>query len=222
MDAGLVPMFHTPVPVDFHVLRLLTANLIFESKAKAPKRPSESISIGRKISCSRGRSPSGTAGRIGSLRSRSVIRFGFCHARFVGTIRAIPVTFSTAKGGRRRKASGRAWGISSNFVSTPIPLLLRSRAGKGTWGSSGKKDELLKPSKIRRFGESCAICPVRGFCTYNISSGAYYIGGKILPERLRFEPPNHQRDLFGHQAFDGTDKALIDQTVRFAKIKLEP
>jgi hypothetical protein len=40
----------------------------------------------------------------------------------------------------------------------------------------------------------------------------------LLPERLRFIPPDKQEGFLGHSAFKSTFHAPVDPTVRFAQI----
>jgi hypothetical protein len=80
------------------------------------------------------------------------------------------------------------------------------------------KNDLLKPTMVKSFRESCGVCPLNGFCKYNISAAAYYTAGMLLPERLRFIPPDEQVSFLGHPAFESTFHAPVDPTVRFTKL----
>jgi hypothetical protein len=221
MDLELVPMFYTPVPVDFHVLRLLTANLILRAKGLSVEEAvgvnfyrAETLKLSRQVTewyCRKYRiSPIALCDSLWLL-SRTLCRNNPGNSGYVFD-------------GKRRAPATADRNSNTDFLIEPetsrpeAPTAPDLKGRKRYLGLKWSTEEMMSRSKVRRINDSCGVCPVNGFCRYNISSGAYYVKGSLLPERLRFVPPNGQHDFFCHEAFDGTDRPLVDETVRFTKI----
>lgn len=239
MDAKLVPMFYTPVPVDFHVLRLLTTNQILRVKGKDVME-----TIGIDFMCT------------ATLKEARMVTEWYCRKHKVSPIALTDALWLLSRSlcrnnpgnsgyvmddGRksrvkeaREKAGKKAWeGMSLGSVFhrmdssdyDPPSESSESDTPKGRKRYQGLKwDEhtLWKSrSRINRFERTCAMCPVRSHCKFNISAGAYYVSGNLLPERLRLEPPDGQGHFFGHAAFKETLHVPIHPEVRFAEIGVE-
>jgi hypothetical protein len=229
MDAGLVPMFQAPVPVDFHVLRLVVANRIIRVRGK---NAVESVGIdfmkakvqalAREVTewyCKKHRiSPVALCEALWLL-SRNLCRFNPGNSGYVADdkrrstlkVARVPVDDHPMFDGIHLNGNGKL------AVTDDDPGLTGRKRYLGL-----KRDEhaLLKPTMVQNFKDSCGVCPLNDSCKYNISSGAYYTAGMLLPERLRFIPPDEQEDFLDHSAFEETFRAPIDPTVRFAEINM--
>ncbi len=222
MDAKLVQLFVTPVPVDFHVLRLLTSNLIIRVKGKDVEQ-SVGIDFYRPLTLRLAREVTEWYSRVYKvspialcdalwLLSRTLCRSNPGNSGYVYDERRKEI--------KRDQEENKQSYLPTNFnvdsdLKSEEPIIKGRKRYKGL---RFDVNELFSKNKIDRVRGTCGACPVKDFCKYNISSGFYYVGGKLVPERLRFDPPNDQSDLMDHPAFVGSDKARIDPTVRFTEI----
>lgn len=218
MDAKLVPLFVTPVPVDFHVLRLLTSNLIIRVKDKDIEQ-SVGIDFYRPVTLRLAR-------EVTEWYSKEykVSPIALCDALWLLSrtlCRSNPGNSGYVYDERRKKIKRDQEEILQPHLDTDYILKFEEPIIKGRKRYKGlrfNENELFSANRIEKVRSTCGVCPVKDFCKYNISSGFYYIGGKLVPERLRFDPPNGQSDLMEHPAFIGSDKAKVDPTVRFTEI----
>jgi len=218
MDANLVPLFITPVPVDFHVLRLLTSNLIIRVKGKSIED-----TIGIDFYCA------------DTLRLARRVTEWYCKVAKVSPIALCDALWLLSRTLCRNNPGNSGYvyderrkGIKENQIKLIEPYLVDGldlatnedliKGRKRYKGLRFDEDELFSKSKIKKIRRTCGVCPVRYFCKYNISSGFYYVGGKLVPERLRFDPPDDQGDFMKHPAFVDSNKARVDHTVRFTEI----
>jgi hypothetical protein len=228
MDAGLVPMFYTPVPVDFHVLRLLVSNQVIRVRGKSMK---ETVGIdfmrgttqrlAREVTewyCRKYLvSPIALCDSLWLL-SRSLCRFNPGNSGYIANNQR-----KQALQKERSVEDGypvfNGFEITENEVSESVLTDLAGR--KRYLGLAWGHDDLMKPSMVRSFKKSCGVCPLQGSCRYNISAGSYYTGGMLLPERFRFIPPDTQEHFLSHPAFAGSFQAPVDPTVRFTQVSLK-
>lgn len=218
MDASLVPMFYTPVPVDFHVLRLLTANGIIRVRGKTMEESvginfmrNSTLMLCRRVTewyCKKYQvSPIALCDSLWLL-SRTFCRNNPGNSGYV----------FDAKRQATKIEDEERWFQETVFSVDDAPKIT---GRKRYLGLKWSEIEMHQPTKVRRLRDSCGKCPLTESCRYNISSGAYYVGGKLLPERLRIRPPEEiQRNFFDHSAFEVVRKEDVDNTVRFAKIPL--
>lgn len=73
-------------------------------------------------------------------------------------------------------------------------------------------------SRVDRYTASCGRCSLQKTCVLNITSAAYYVAGKLLPERLRLKAPDDHGSFLSHEAFASAHHVKIDPRVRFAPI----
>jgi hypothetical protein len=220
MDAKLVTLFVTPVPVDFHVLRLLTSNLIIRVRGKDVEQSvgidfyhSETLRLAREVT-------------QWYSKEYKVSPIALCDALWLLSrtlCRGNPGNSGYVYDERRKKIKRIQKKDKHSYLSEHLDVDSDSKEStvKGRKRYKGlrfNEYDLFHKSKIEKVRSTCGVCPVKDFCKYNISSGFYYIGGRLVPERLRFDPPNNQTDLMNHPAFSGSDKARIDPTVRFTEI----
>jgi hypothetical protein len=231
MDAGLVPMFQAPVPVDFHVLRLLVANGVIRAHDKSIEKAvgidfmkSRVQALAREVTewyCRKYRiSPVALCDSLWLL-SRNLCRFNPGNSGYatddkrksaLKATRNIPDDHPMLDG-----IDGIEMNGNGNLTASPDEMT--GLMGRRRYlGLKWNRNDLLRSTKVRSFKESCGVCPLNGFCRYNISAAAYYTAGKLLPERLRFIPPDKQEGFLGHSAFKSTFHAPVDPTVRFAQI----
>jgi hypothetical protein len=230
MDAGLVPVFYTPVPVDFHVLRLLTANEIIRVRGLRSRQAvgidflsRQTLQIARNITewyCRTYHvSPIALCDALWLL-SRNLCRHNPGNSGYVADTKWKAAT----KAKRHAFGDNLGFDFATNSLiketsgSSPNDVDLKGR--KRYQGLKYNEKQLMTKSKIRQFNKSCGVCALRGTCVYNISAGAYYAGGKMLPERIRVEPPDHHIDFDEHPSFGNSQHVRVDPTIRFTKIYL--
>jgi hypothetical protein len=236
MDAGLVPMFYAPVPVDFHVLRLLVSNQVIRVRGKDVKE-TVGVDFMRNVTQRLAREMTEWY-----CREYQVSPVALCDALWLlsGTLcRANPGNSGYVTDDQRRLALKESRVVVNSHPMLDIDMESNGAAVEadpiqdGLTGPSsditGRKryrglkrdaDTLRKPTLVRSFEKSCGVCPLQDTCRYNISSGAYYTAGMLLPERLRVIPPALQADFLESPGFKGSFHAPVDPTVRFAKITL--
>ena len=229
MDAKLVPMFYTPVPVDFHILRLCTANLVIRVQEKSVEE-SVGINFGTETVKDLAReatewycrtyqiSPLALADSLWLL-SRTLCRNNPGNSGYVVDKQ------------RKRFQKDKSWKESFSdqlFDEADIEKLGEpegesdedvEKGRKRYFGLKWEEEDLLKPSKVRRFEKSCGRCPLNKECCYNISAGSYYVKGGMLPERFRFIPPTHP-NFFDDGLMEEGGLHRLDITVRFTEIIL--
>ena len=229
MDAGLVPMFYSPVPVDFHVLRLLVSNSIIRVRDKSVEETvginfmkEKVLALAREVTEWYSRkyrvSPVALCDALWLL-SRNLCRFNPGNSGYVADDRR-KSALKIARNPRDDHPALEGISMNGNGELASLDENTGLTGRKRYLGLKRDKNDLLKPSMISRLKESCGICPLVDSCKYNISSGAYYTAGMLLPERLRLTLPNGQTNFLGHSAFEETFHAHVDPTVRFAKIKM--
>ncbi len=271
MDTGLVPLFYTPVPIDFHVFRLLVANRIIVVKGYTEK---ESIGVDfynertkalarditlwycklRKVSpvalcdalwllsgnlCRNNPGNSGcvfdekrkAAARLKkSRRFEDVVHFNFhtevlserpvalTLAPVVPTV-TVDITLTPVASTTPVKPSELPEDSLEGFnLDDPVEDISGRKRYRGPRYST---TELLQSRKhVARIEETCGRCPLQDTCRFNITSGFYYVGGKLVPERHRVSPPEVS-DLFRGDSTTQSANPPIDPRVRFAKIRVE-
>ncbi len=244
MDSKLVPMFYTPVPVDFHVLRLLTLTGIFRVEGMSIEEAvgvdfytAHTQRLAREITewyCRKFHiSP------IALCDSLWLLSREFCRDNPGNSGYVMDDLRKKTIRDKRNDIPGSSFLFDELSKDKKNPVISKDESSDGylNFGFyppddiSGRKryrglrwngDIWDSPGRVKRFNRSCGQCPVNDHCHYNISSGAYYTSGKLLPERLRQKPPAHQMDFFGHISFASSQKVKVDQTVRFAEIHLKP
>lgn len=234
MDAGLVGMFYTPVPVDFHVLRLCSTNLIFRIRGMKVKdmvgvdfyRP-QNLRIAREITewyCRKRRvSPVALCDALWLL-SRTLCRNNPGNSGYVLDTRRQILASVKKNVELKTDFLFEIEGSVNPRMETSYELFDGPDQIKGRKRYQGLRfnaEELASPGLVRRFEHSCGLCPVSGFCRFNISSGSYYVKGKLLAERLRFIPPQHQTDFLGHADFGEALRPAGDPSVRYSRIYLD-
>lgn len=228
MDFGLVPHFYTPVPVDFHVLRLLVTNLILRvegldvdlaigidfTKAealKAARDVTEWYCRERKVS------PIALCDSLWLL-SRTLCRNNPGNSGYVLDIKRK----QQARKARTRDAQVEEEilvGMESDFPPSDSPIEISGR--KRYQGLRFTFEDLMEKSRARRIEQTCGRCPVRETCTYNISSGHYYVGGKLVPERRRVVPSESQINFLNLEGFSSLKSKPSKAKIRFAEIHLD-
>lgn len=217
MDSGLVPLQYVPVPVDFHVLRILVTNRIVLVKGKSLEETigvdflKKSVqNLARKVTlwyCKKFRiSPIALCDALWLL-SRTLCRNNPGNSGYV----ADP----------QRHAMKYAGQDSLPFMNDIQPTHFPPRGRMRYLGMRFDDRELEKMQP--RFKASCHICPVEKFCKFNVTSAMCYVGGKLVPERLRFVPTNGvavQKTLFGTDTFIDAQTSPVRRDVRFAEIDM--
>jgi len=226
MDAKLVPMFYTPVPVDFHVLRLCTSNLVIRVKGKSVKEAlgtnfatKPAMDLARKATewyCRKYHiSPLALCDSLWLL-SRTFCRNNPGNSGYV-------VDEQRKRTNAKKKAEDEKKHTSlfeEESVETESLITKTEVKGRKRYqGLKWEEKDLLQPSKVRRFEKNCGRCVLNKTCHYNISAGSYYVGGKMLPERLRFIPPT-QPTFFEDGLMEERGLHRLDITVRFTEISL--
>jgi hypothetical protein len=229
MDAGLVPMFQAPVPVDFHVLRLLVSNSVIRVRDKSIEKAvgidfmkSRVQALARKTTewyCKKYRiSPVALCDSLWLL-SRNLCRFNPGNSGYAADDKRKSV-LKAMRTVHDDHPVLDGMEMDGNVNSTASPDEMTGLEGRRRYlGLRREENALLKTTMVKSFKESCGVCPLNGFCRYNISAAAYYTAGMLLPERLRFIPPDGQVSFLDHSAFRDTFGAPVDPTVRFAQIK---
>ncbi|MDE1875158.1 MAG: hypothetical protein KGH68_03785, partial [Patescibacteria group bacterium] len=200
MDADLVPMFYAPVPVDFHVLRVLIASEVIRVRGKSTE---ETIGVDFM--------------RTTVLQLAREATEGYCRSHRVSPIALADSLWLLSRTLCRRNPGNSGYVTDSR----------KDPNWKGRRRFHGPKwsvEELAMPGKVESFRRSCGLCPLNGSngtCAFNVVSGAYYVAGQLRPERLRFVPTELQAHFLDHPEFQGTEHHLIDETVRFAPIPFD-
>ncbi len=228
MDAKLVPMFYAPVPVDFHILRLLTSNQILRVRGMNAKQAvgvdfmtAETQRLAREVTewyCRNSKiSPIALTDCLWLL-SRSFCRDNPGNSGYVVDSRREDKLKKVA-----REERDRGTLLDEGSFAIEFPADQEVPKGRKRYiGLKWSAETLFSVAgRVRRFERSCGNCPVQDHCRYNITSGGYYVGGKLMPERLRVIPSSEQDHFLDHHSFSGTRKARIDPTIRFAKIVME-
>ena len=78
--------------------------------------------------------------------------------------------------------------------------------------------ELQRKGPAEKMQRTCGNCPVKQTCKFNISAGFYYVGGRLVPERLRVEPKCLHEDMF--HAYENSGGAHKSKRVRFAQVRM--
>lgn len=229
MDAKLVPMFYTPVPVDFHVLRLLVANRIIKIHGKSAKESigvdfmkSQVLKEARFITewyCRKYKiSPIALCDSLWLL-SRNFCRSNPGNSGYVRDLKRK----TDIQNKKRASDKHHTFNFEVEEISFDQKNIDADEVSgrKRYSGLKWKEDEIWNQTRINRFEKSCGLCPVRTTCRFNISAGAYYVGGKLLPERFRLEPPNNQSHFLDYDDFTGTFVAKVDPQVRFTEVHME-
>ena len=232
MDAGLVPMFYTPVPVDIHVLRVLVSNQVIRVRGKSTRKTigtdfmkTPAQRLARKVTewyCRKYNISPVALGDTLWLLSRTLCRLNPGNSGYVVDDKRHADLKMVRKSHDDHPMLDLDM-VPTESVSDP------ERSEDEDSGRNGRKryiglkysmDKLFSPSMTRRFEKSCDICPIKNTCRFNISSGAYYTGGMLLPERARFRPPDNQVNFLDHPAFRSSFGGMVDPTVRFAQINM--
>lgn len=258
IDSHLVPPFYAPVPVDFHVLRLLVANRIIRPKGKGDK-PADAVGVdfmrnapqrlAREVTewyCRTRRiSPVALCDALWLL-SRTLCRHNPGNSGYVADARRAKASKEARAAAIDEKASAEQNGhvqpaFGFDCVSKAPAAVQAAEADEGVvaveetegehpneptgrkryLGLKWRPDQLERPAMAKRIAQTCGICPLKATCSYNISSGSYYTGGMLLPERLRVAPADGQIHAFDHPAFIETLHAPVAAGVRFACIDLD-
>ncbi len=238
IDAKLVPMFYTPVPVDFHVLRLLTSNGILRIQGMEMHETlginflrTDVLRLAREVTewyCRENKvSPIALCDSLWLL-SRSLCRNNPGNSGYVVNGRRKAATEEK----RNKKAAngehpefemeivdGNA-SASPNIEDTDTEPELTGR--KRYIGYKHTAESLARPSMVKRYNKSCGVCPVEAHCRFNISAGAYYVAGDLEAKRLRVKPPPHtqlQADFVSELGSDSLHRPP-KAGHRFAEIKV--
>jgi len=231
MDARLVPMFYMPVPVDFHVIRLLTALLIIRVRGMSPKE-AIGINFAKKLSMDLAReitewycrtyqiSPLALCDSLWLL-SRTLCRNNPGNSGYVLDAQRKETLDKKKVEKKKDKESFFSYfgDIFSESSEEPSLGTKEVKGRKRYQGLKWEETDLLDHRKVRRFEKACGHCPVNKKCVYNISAGAYYVGGELLPERFRFIPPTHP-NFFEDGLMEEGGLHRLDVTVRFTEISL--
>ncbi len=235
MDAKLIPMFYTPVPVDFHVLRLLTTTEIL-----GVRKMDTEERVG--VDFYKTASPPHLARRITEwyCRKYQISPLALCDALWLlsrSLCRKNPGNTSNVFDPKRKEKKLKEEpnatfafpedadedeeeekNIEAILENSDQVVTLKGR--KRYLGLKYSPEELQSERLMEKFKKSCGLCPVNADCRYNISSGAYYVAGMLLPERLRVIPVDSQHHFLAHPAFVGSESARLDPGVRFSEIVL--
>lgn len=239
MDAELVPMFYAPVPVDIHVLRVLVTNRVIQVVGKDEEGAigidfyrEEVRALARKATewyCrTRHVSPVALCDTLWLL-SRSLCRRNPGNSGYV-------VDTTRHKGDRLRRKTEHESLLSPHLLGMEIEAIVENGdlaissvdSDDAAGELSGRKRYLgfrfsedtiwNESSRIERYEASCGRCPLQETCGYNVSSGAYYVAGRLLPERTRLKAPQTHGSFLDHVAFASAHHVRIDPRVRFAPI----
>lgn len=157
-ERNLIPIFPTPIPVDFHALRVLFATGIidWESVAK-PFVPQE------------GKHPSQLAGKLAIRISE----------KFINEIAMWSQEFLWRSGLPYLNVNPGVWVLSRSLCAEHFQC---SSRGDGKMYVDGIK-RIKWPKK---YGDPCSACPVSEFCKWMIPAAPYYRWGLVvrLGERI--------------------------------------
>ena len=222
MDAGLVPMFYTPVPVDIHVLRILVSNQVIRVRGKSTRKAigidfmkARVQGLARQVTewyCRKHEvSPVALCDTLWLL-SRSMCRSNPGNSGYVADDQR-KLALKKSRAGSDDHPMLNLYELSVKLEEEALEIQDTSSGLVGRKRYLGLKHDanaLLQPQMLKRFSQSCGICPLHSTCRYNISSGSYYVSGMLLPERLRSIPPDSQVDFLNHAAFSSSFHAPVD------------
>ena len=201
MFAEIVEFSIFPVPVDFHVLRLLVSHGVIKivgMKMGESILSDELLAKGREVTvayCDKhGVSPMDLCDALWLLSST------ICR-KHPGN-QSIKYKYRTRKGKKLRRGK-----VQSSKPTDQTDLFGETIQIKVVQEIEIPKDERLRyeargrktvleptpitwsPSQVRAYENSCGLCPIESTCQYCIPAAHYYIRGEVYPRSLRQRPP---------------------------------
>lgn len=152
MDAKIIPECVFPVPVDFHVLRMLVSHqiLVVEGAGVGDNVYSDDL-----------------------LAAARELTQTYCKKHNVETI----------------KLGDTLWLLSGNICSlNPGNKVFAPKERNGRQTTLTLAPVTWSDTQVSRYKRSCANCPVKSTCRYNIPSAFYYVRGQLYIRSVREEP----------------------------------
>ena len=195
--AELIPVFPTPIPIDFHAIRILVATGVVDLSRVL--KPYEADPADPK-------SPQSLHGKM------------FVHIKedIMDEIAVWSQGFMARYGFSHLNVNPALWVLGRDFCAEHPQNQTKEKGQKLLFPEDLKRDSSLWP---KRYKDPCGYCPVECFCTLVAPSSTYYLFSGLFPsERVSYPSPRLRFVEFGDLRYSPRKKTREERAQRYGKV----
>ncbi|MFA5270135.1 MAG: hypothetical protein WC400_00760 [Patescibacteria group bacterium] len=160
MDRGLIPYYHLPVPVDFHVLRITTACRLVKVEIIEYDDDVEETSM---VNLYR-------AAYLGAIRK---LTYEYCVEHDASALRLCDCFWLLSRTGCRRHPDNSSRRVGGHHGRKTVVAPIQYE-----WSEA----------RVRSYRRTCGECPINKFCDQAVPARLYYDKGQLMARGDRSKP----------------------------------